>query len=477
MGGRRGTVSLTRQYRDRSVFAAALVGAILAGGSAMADTSTSYPIKIFREDEDYSSLRGKSDLPLPLALKYVTFAATDVYASFGGEIRIKLETYDHFNFGLTRGGDFTAVSERVLGHADIHIENNVRVFLQLEYSNESGRKPVERPFDKGNVDLAQGFLDVTFHPGGERWRLRLGRQEIGIGRYVTIRDGTAIRRTFDGVRLDGTIADWSFTGFAARATRSRPDDFDDEADPADFAAALVASHALPGAGGLRFDLLAMERNFKTAFYLPGPGHELRNTLGARVYGALGSFDVDAQVSHQFGHFTPHVGPRLEIDSWGAAFEGGYSLPDWPWRPRFAARFDAAEGDNNRDDGKLTTFDLPYPNLTYLTDAAIIIPRNVGDIDPFVSVQPDSTVTLTAGDQYLWRLTPNDAVYTPVISVLIPAHTSGSFVASQPYLRFLWHPINYIELQSSLVYADPGNAVRSAGGRAQTYVAESVAFRF
>jgi hypothetical protein len=85
--------------------------------------------------------------------------------------------------------------------------------------------------------------------------------------------------------------------------------------------------------------------------------------------------------------------------------------------------------------------------------------------------------LTAGDQYLWRLTPNDAVYTPVISVLIPAHTSGSFVASQPYLRFLWHPINYIELQSSLVYADPGNAVRSAGGRAQTYVAESVAFRF
>jgi hypothetical protein len=454
--------------------------AILLGSvTASADTppSASYPIKMIRSDEDYAYLRGRQNLPFPLALKYIPLNAGDSYVSLGGEYRIKVESYHRPNLGLTRTPDFAAVSNRAFLHADIHIDPAVRLFVQLGYSDETGRKPIERPFDRGELDLAQGFLDVNFQPRGKQWRVRLGRQEISIGRYVTIREGTSIRRTFDGARIDGTLGSWSVLAFGARPTRNRPHAFDDDRDPSDFAAALVATHELPGVRGLHVDLLAMQRNFRAARYLPGPGHELRDSLGARVFGSVGNWDVDAQASHQFGRFTPNAGGKMTIDTWGAAFEGGYTFRRAPWSPRVAVRVDAAEGDSNPADRTLRTFDLPYPNLTYLTDAAYVAPRNVGDIDPFVTVQPVPAISLTAGAQFLWRLTSHDAVYTPIGTPLLPPNTAGSFVAAQPYVRVSWHPVNFIELQLAAVYAEPGDAVRSAGGRAQTYVAGSLTARF
>jgi hypothetical protein len=116
-------------------------------------------------------------------------------------------------------------------------------------------------------------------------------------------------------------------------------------------------------------------------------------------------------------------------------------------------------------------------LTYLTDAAYIAPRNVWDIDPFVSIQPSSTITLAGGAQLLWRLTSHDAIYSPIGIPIVRPNTAGTFVASQPYARCSWLPNSFVELQLAAVFAQPGEAVTSVGGRQQTYVASSLAIRF
>jgi hypothetical protein len=469
-------VRLSKVTRAKHLLLTSFVVLLLSTTLSKAGSGDAYTIKMLRWDEDYSYLRGDEDLAFPLSLKYLHFT-NDGYISLGGEYRLRLESYEHPNFGLTHTPDYLALSNRALLHADIHWSPIFRVFLQLGYSEESGRKPVERPFDEGSADLAQGFFDVNWMLAGGRWRFRVGRQEIAIGRYVTIRDGTAIRRTFDGVRVDGEMGSWSILAFGARPTLNRREAFDDKPDSQDSAIAVVATHGIPWIQGFKLDLLALKRDFKAARYVAGFGQEIRDSLGIRLYGTMGNWDVDTQASHQFGHFLPTDGPSLTIDSWGAAFEGGFTFRPFAWSPRLAVRIDVAEGDNNRAGRTLTTFDLPYPNLTYLTDAAIIAPRNVADLDPFIMVQPSSELTLTAGAQYLWRLTPKDAVYSPIGTAIVPPNTAGSFVAAQPYVRVSWRPSHCLELQLAAVHAQSGKVVTSAEGHSQDYLSGSLAARF
>jgi hypothetical protein len=465
------TVKL-RAYAYRCITLCAVLMAHIASGQ-----TASYTIKPLRWDEDYSYLRDRQDLPFPLSLKYLPLPVAHAFVSLGGEYRTRLESYGTPNFGLTGTPNFEALSNRLLAHADIHTGSLARVFLQIGYSDETGRKPAERPFDKGGVDLAQGFVDLNLAASEYPWRLRLGRQELAIGRFVTIRDGTAIRRTFDGVRLDGSLGAWTILAVDARATRSRPHAFDDEPDQGDSLVLLVATRKVPRVDTLHIDLLAMQRDFQTARYLAGFGHELRDSVGTRLFGSVGNWDLDAQVSHQFGRFTPNGAARLAIDSWGAAFEGGHTFHGAVASPRLALRIDAAQGDRHPKDHTLETFDLPYPNLTYLTDAAFIAPRNVWDIDPFVTVLPARTFSVTAGAQFLWRLTSHDAIYSPIGTPIVPPNTAGAFVAAQPYFRASWKPETFVELQIAATRAEPGGAVKSAGGRAQNYWTSAFTVRF
>jgi len=470
-----------RLVRARLLRAGAWIGLIAYGSLqwslAVAQNVGEYTIQPLRWEEDYTYLRGRDSLPFPLSLKYVALPGDNSFVSLGGEYRVRVESYETPNFGLTHTPNYKALSHRVFAHADVHAGSIVRVFVQLGYSDESGRKPAERPFDRGATDLAQAFVDLNLSALGTPLRLRLGRQELSIGRYVTIRDGTAIRRTFDGVRLDGSLDPWTILATYARPTRNRPHAFDDEPDMTDRAAILVATRKVPRFSSLLFDLFLMQRDNQNARYLVGAGHELRDSLGTRLHGAMGAWDLDNQVSHQFGRFTPNGAGRLSIDSWGAAFEGGYTFRDTAGMPRLAARVDAAEGGKRPGSRVLTTFDIPYPNLSYLTDAAFIAPRNVWDIDPFVTVHPMPGWTIVSGAQFLWRLTSHDAIYSPIGTTIVPANTAGSFIAAQPYLRVNWRPSPFVELQLSGTRAQPGGAVKSDSGRAQNYWSGAVTVRF
>ena len=464
-------VSSCRKPRQEMVLAhvsmAVLAGCLMMVHSAVAQAADSWPgyaPKTFRWDEDYAwlAVRPWPSLEFPLALKHVALDADGrLAASFGGEYRIRLDTDERPDFGARGAASFTSKQQRFLAHADLHMGPDLRVFVQLGAATEHGREPGPRPADRSDIDLSQAFVDIGWGEAGERSRLRLGRQEIAIGRYVAVREVTNLRRTFDGVRFDGPIGDWSLSAVAARATRNRPGAFDDSADRDDALLAIVAEHVLPF-DMFKGDLAVLQHDNLGAHYGAGTGVERRRTIGARAFGNHAGWDMDAQASYQFGDYTPTGQRPLEISAWGAAFEGGRAL-DLAWMPRVAIRVDVASGDSNSHDRHLGTFDLPYPNLAYLSDAGLFAPRNVHDIQPFVSISPVAGLGLVAGTQFLWRNSTADAVYSPLGTPVVRAGGGRRYVATQPYLRVNWQINPLTTFLAGYVRAIPGGTLKEVGG--------------
>src|SRR5579863_1792071 len=327
----------------------AFIAALSTAAAQTAGTSDlswpSYTPQFFRWNEDYSALANRAaPLPYPLRLKYLPLGDSgQVYVSLGGEYRFRVDSYGAPDFGLHGAPGFTSLQHRLLLHADTHLGPDFRFFFQLGDDFENGR-PVPRPFDKSQLDIAQAFADWNREWPDGHFRLRVGRQEVSLGRYIAVRDVVNIRRTFDGFKLDGTVDQWTLTGLVARATHNKPGDFDDDPDPNDGIALFLAEHPLP-IDGFKFDAVAFERDNKSAIFAPGPGTEVRRTTSARIFGARDGWDVDAQASFQFGTFTPKGGPAFDIRAFGAAFEGGRTL-ELPWSPRLAVRIDGAGGGVN-----------------------------------------------------------------------------------------------------------------------------------
>jgi hypothetical protein len=437
----------------------------VAQAPAAAQGSDPYVIRPLRWEEDYSWRAHPAIASNMPAFKYVPLAGGG-HASFGFEARYRVEAYDEPLFGRFGAADFTSGQTRLLAHGDLRVAPAFRAFVQLGASDEQGRAPAARPFDESALDVAQGFVDFGREGG---LRLRIGRQELPFGRFVSLRDSTNLRRSFDGARVSMARGDVRFDGFLARPTRNGPESFDDDPDPGDLAWGVVASRQ-----GLTATYFG--RRDERARYAAGAGVEERHTLALRAAGEDGPWRWEAQGGAQFGTLET-AGRVLDIRAFGFASELSRGV-DAPWRPRLALRLDIAGGDEGADDSRLGTFDLGYPNLAYLSDAAAIAPRNVADLHPFVSLQPSSTLTLTGGVEFLWRLETSDALYAPPAIALTPVDgPGGPYAGAQWYARAGWRPDRHWELGASLVRIEPGPALTRVGGQVQTFAALQTTLRY
>jgi hypothetical protein len=455
---------------------AVLLSVVAASLPRLAHAESAWPgylPQVSRWNEDYSAqCNGDASLNGLLKLKCLPLGENHrSRVALGGEYRFRIDDYDPPNLGLHNAADFTSVQHRLLVNADFRFGDALRTFVQLGSGHEIGR-PIQRPGDEDDADVVQAFFDVRFDLASVRWTLRAGRQELPLGRFAAIRDSTNIRRTFDGVRLDGARGDDGLLFAVVQGTRLRVGHFDDDSNPDDRFGILSVTHALQTLPGFKLDLALLERDNDQAIYLAGPGSERRYSTAARVAGSRGAWDLDAQASYQFGTLRTN-GSELDIDAYGAAMEGGLTLRSMVLSPRFAIRVDMASGDRAAGDQRLNTFDLPYPNLSYLSDAAAFAPRNVWNIQPFATAKFSPQLTATLGVQLLWRVSRNDAIYSSANSPLVPPGTSGNFVASQPYVRLGWRPIPLLNVQATLEKIIAGEVVSHAGGGDEMYESLSV----
>jgi hypothetical protein len=316
--------------------------------------------KLLRYEEDYSYFYRRSNLRPDFwgPIKFIPLSLVDPnYLSLGGEVRERYEVYHRENDGTAPAdgrGNNADLTQRYLLHADYQLGGFFRFFGQIETGLEDGRIGGPRPdIDRNAFAVHQAFADFVLPLAGEKDTLtaRPGRQELeyGSGRLIDVRDGPNLRLSFDSARLLLRAGDWQVDGWWGKPVLNRPGAFDDIPDPARSFWALYAVHPLPLLPKGNVDLYYLGFENKDAVYVQGPGYELRNTLGTRIWGRPLPWEYNLEYDWQFGRFGSG-----SIQAWSAAHAVRYNFSDLPLKPRLGLRFDFTSGDNNPNTPNLQT---------------------------------------------------------------------------------------------------------------------------
>lgn len=372
--------------------------------------------QLLSQNEDWSGLANadKSALPLSQRIKHIALDDDgDVWVGFGGSVRYRYERWSDFDFGATGAAPandgFSLL--RALLHADLHLGESVRIFVEGRSSQVANRDLPggTRPGDADSLDVQQGFLQVNLDVA-DGLELRAGRQSFAFGkqRLVSPLPWFNNFRSWDGASARLASGPWVWDALWAYFVPIDATGFN-EADSDDLFWALHARHgAWRGLDGVELYAIGIDREAGLAgtSFNGTSGDTWRGTFGTRVFGTFDSrrFDWEIETAYQTGE----VGAQ-NVCAWMWASQFGHTFAG-AGKPRAFLGFDYASGDENPG-GTVKTFDPLYPlghaHHGYL-DA--IARQNV--IDAYVGAQwkPHEQVTLESKVHGFWRADTADAVY-------------------------------------------------------------------
>lgn len=424
-------------------------------------------IKNLRYGEDWRALCDPARRAEPIdQLKCVDLSGATTL-TLGGEWRERFEYVRNPAFALEDRGDDQVLLQRLMLHADLRAGLHLRAFVQLGDFRATTRRFGNGPTDRNAFDLTQGFVDLS--AGGVT--LRGGRQEIdfGSGRLVSIREGPNVRRAFDGVRGFWQGRGWRVDALFVQPIATGPAAFDDATDGSQSFWGVYATTPDIGAGKLELYYLGLRR--ARARFAIGAAREIRQSFGMRWFGQHGPVDWDIEGVVQTGNFGAD-----RIAAWTVASNVGVSV-NAPLAPRLGLKADIASGDAQPGDRRLGTFNALYPKLPYFTEANIVAPANLMDLQPGVTIAPAKTLELAASVDLLWKHRRADAFYTTPLTPILATRNGGRWIGWQASLSADWQATRNLALRAAYVRFTPGGGIRDAGGQPGDFVMTSAAFKF
>ena len=100
------------------------------------------------------------------------------------------------------------------------------------------------------------------------------------------------------------------------------------------------------------DLYYLGLNREEARFDQGSAHEVRHTLGLRLWGRPGPWDYNVEMVSQLGPFGAG-----QSQAWTVASDTGYTLRTVAWQPRLGLKADIISGDRNPQSSPPYTFFL------------------------------------------------------------------------------------------------------------------------
>jgi hypothetical protein len=422
---------------------------------------------MYRWNENYSHLVDKRGNSWYDQLKY-TPLGKDAYISFGGTLRHRLNMYDNDNFGLRGVADGHLLLNRALLHADVHLGDYVRTFIELGAHQADGYDLTSGPFDEDDADVTQAFVDLRL----DQSTLRLGRQEMGLGsaRLLSVRDGPNVRRSFDGIRFDTSIADSHLRLFILSEVEVDEGAFDNDTNDDQ---TLWGVYNTSDFGFTEVDTYYLGLYRGGATYHQGQANETRHSLGTRIFGSKNNWDWNYEFVYQFGDFGD-----ANINAWTVASITGYSFNDTMWSPRLSLSANIASGDDDENDDDLNTFNPLLPNLAYFEEAAVFSPQNFYNVEPEVTIYPTDKLSISADWNFFWRLEDNDAVYVRGSGALSgTAGASGDFVAHVPSISIDYQINQHIKFDISYSHFFAQEVVENAGGDDVSFFKTELTWKF
>jgi hypothetical protein len=157
------------------------------------------------------------------------------------------------------------------------------------------------------------------------------------------------------------------------------------------------------------------------------GHEIRETLGSRVWNQGQFFDYSTDFIFQTGTFAGGTILAGAISS-----NDGVTMHKLRFRPRIGVRFDYASGDSDPRSKNLNTFNPLFPNPTYSSISALLGPSNLTDMGPTIRLNLDSKTGITPEMPFYWRSSIRDGIYNFAGIQIRPGNISTArFVGYQP----------------------------------------------
>lgn len=322
-----------------------------------------------RWDEDYSYLKNGTSKPDMFdSIKYIPLGRDDFYLSLGGQVRERYEYFNNASFGVGTQDNDGFYLTRFTAHADLHLGQNFRFFVQGKSSLEDGREGGPRSSDRDEAELQQAFFDLIL-PFTENFKttIRLGRQEVvyGTERVIGVSDWTNNRRNFEGVRV---INEYKADNYAnqldvmfLRPTVTDIEGYND-GDDTQTLWGIYDSVSLP-------NLIAKANTKIDAYFLvlnqtTGNGRTIDAdfyTVGARFATKPKPWDLDIEGAYQFGDRNGQ-----DVSSFSIMSEGGYTFAKLPASPRLFVGFDYTSGDNSSSDNEYNTYNPLFSTSHGLT---------------------------------------------------------------------------------------------------------------
>lgn len=386
--------------------------------------------------------------------------------TLGGNMRTEYERYDQTDLGATPASGDGYFLRRLLVHTDLRVDDRLRLFAEFGHSAVDAKDAPHAPTDADPAYVHQAYAEV----GTDSARLRLGRQEIGLGsgRLFSVRDGPNVRRSFDAARLTARGDGWTLDAFGGAEVRLRPNALDNRPDDA---ATAWGAYLTLGDDRSGIDLYYLGVNRERAVYADGATGETRHSVGARLWGARGGWDYNIEPVVQFGRAGGG-----DVRAWTVASDLGLTLGDGPDAPRLGLKANAVSG--GRSGGRLETFNALFPNNSYFSEAALFAPANLLDLNPTLTVHPRDDLTVVGMWDFLWRYDTGDAVYAPPGVPALPADaTDARFIGHSLSVSGEWRARERLTVFVAWTHFWAGGAVSGAGGRDVDYLLLSLQWTF
>ncbi len=391
--------------------------------------------------------------------------------STGGQVRQQYERFANEEWGAEVPDADGYWLERYMFHLDARLSRRVRLYGELKSGIEIGRAGGPRPPDEDQLDLHQGFVDVSFGPV----TARAGRQELALGsqRLVAVREGPNIRQAFDGGSVVVLQGRWRADGFGARYVSTDEGVFDDSSDTGRALWGVYAVRWLDQGRTKGVDLYYLGYRRKEATFDQGQGRELRHSWGARFWKASGALDYNVEAIVQTGHFA-----NTDIRAWTIASDTGYRIGA-AGRPRFGLRADITSGDRDRNDDRLGTFNPLFPKGAYFGLIASAGPSNHMDLHPQVTVNPRDGLVMTASWLFFWRRQVDDGIYgIPGNLVRSGQGTRSRLVGHSPGVEVEWQVTEHLSMTGNASLFTAGPFIQESGpARTIGFTAAWATYRF
>jgi hypothetical protein len=442
------------------------------------------PLNPFPAEQNWSFLAGSSRSPdLFDPVKYISLGdSPQLYFSLGFEYRFEYEYFDNWMFGAGPQDHNGYVMNRIMPHFDLHASSDFRLFSEFEFDFEDGRNGGPRPgIDEDRGDVHQLFLEIGPHVSAAHGiSLRVGRQEVvlGSGRLFDNNEGPNVKLSFDGFRAIAEGAHVRLDLFALKPVENNLGWFDDVPNHAQTVWGSYLTVPAPIISRGQADFYYVGLDTKSATYNRGTSHEIRHTIGTRVFRPTGKgLDYNWEANYQWGSFGAD-----SILAWSVSTETGFTFDRLRFHPRPLLRGDVYSGDANPASQHLGTFNSLFPRGAYFTPEAVpfVGNQNLVDLHPAIQFQLKTNITGAFAWNWYWRESTHDGIYAFGSGVPIdPATASHArYLGNQGDVEIRWAPKSHIIVAFSLAGFEPGTFFKSVSYNAPPIAGEVIfTYRF